>query len=129
MEKQWTNIIKRQEEILTRLETLERRVEKIEKLLRMEELKEEAQVEKPLDVAEMLKLPDNLRKTVLALGELGEATAKEVAAKTGRTRNIESFYLNQLARSNYITKIRRGKKVYFKAEMNEKLLVLLKEII
>ncbi len=68
---------------------------------------------KALDVVALLKLPDHLRKTALALDKLGEGTADDVAKVTGRKRAIESAYLNQLARMGYVIKKRVGKKVVF----------------
>lgn len=62
---------------------------------------------------ELLELPDNLRKTVMAVSELGEATAEEVAEKTTRIRNIESHYLNTLVQMDHLHKKRKGRKVYF----------------
>ncbi|MBS7651274.1 MAG: helix-turn-helix domain-containing protein [Candidatus Bathyarchaeia archaeon] len=70
----------------------------------------------PLDVATLLSLPDHLRKTALALAELGEATATEISKKTGRVRAAESDYLNQLVAKGYVKKKRRGHGVYFYIE-------------
>jgi hypothetical protein len=64
-------------------------------------------------VGELLELPDSLRKSMIAVQELGEATAEETAVKTNRTRSVESIYLNQLVRMGLLQRIRRGKKVYF----------------
>lgn len=67
-----------------------------------------------LSALELLELPDTLRKSVVAIGELGGvATADEVATKTGRVRNLESVYLNQLVRMNRLSKTRKGRKVHF----------------
>lgn len=62
----------------------------------------------------MLKLPDSLRKTMLAMSWLREATTSQVAKITERTRSVESFHLNQLERMGYLVKLRRGKKIYFR---------------
>ncbi|MGQ9639873.1 MAG: helix-turn-helix domain-containing protein [Candidatus Bathyarchaeia archaeon] len=70
----------------------------------------------PLDVATLLSLPDHLRKTALALAELGEATATEISEKTGRVRAAESDYLNQLVAKGYVKKKRKGHGVYFYIE-------------
>lgn len=70
----------------------------------------------PLDVATLLSLPDHLRKTALALAELGEATATEISKKTGRVRAAESDYLNQLVAKGYVKKKRKGHGVYFYIE-------------
>ena len=61
----------------------------------------------------LASLPEHLRKTALAIATVGQATAKQVAAKTGRTRAAESDYLNQLADRGFLKKLRRGRKVYF----------------
>lgn len=63
-------------------------------------------------LVQLLDLPDHLRRTALAIIELGRATASEVAAKTGRARAIESHYLNELVR---LGSVRRegGRPVYF----------------
>lgn len=66
-----------------------------------------------LSFMELLELPDNLRKTLIAVSELGEVTAEEVAEKTGRIRNIESHYLNTLVQMDRLDKKRKGRKVYF----------------
>jgi hypothetical protein len=66
-----------------------------------------------LDVVTLLSLPDNIRKTALALSKLGEATADKVAKETERTRAIESAYLNQLQRMGYINRKRKGHTVVY----------------
>jgi len=70
-----------------------------------------------LDVMTLLSLPDHLRKTATAVCKLGKATADEVADETGRTRAMESAYLNQLVRMGYLRKERVGRKVYFYVEV------------
>ena len=70
-----------------------------------------------LDVMTLLSLPDHLRKTATAVCKLGKATADEVADETGRTRAMESAYLNQLVRMGYLKKERVGRKVYFYVEV------------
>lgn len=66
-----------------------------------------------LSVAILLKLPDHLRKTMVALSKLIEGRADEVASITGRARAIESGYLNQLVRLSYVKKIRKKHQIYF----------------
>lgn len=61
----------------------------------------------------LLKLPDHLRNTMLAMIELKEATANMVAEKTGKARAMESCYLNQLTRMGLLRKKRRQRKVFF----------------
>jgi len=68
---------------------------------------------KALDALALLKLPDHLRKTALAIDKLGEGTADEVASVTGRERAVESSYLNQLVRMGYVRKRRDGRRVVF----------------
>jgi len=67
----------------------------------------------PLDVDALLTLPDHLRRTAMAVGELGSATADQVATQTGRTRAAESDYLNQLVKMGYLKKERKGRTVFF----------------
>ena len=61
-----------------------------------------------------LKLPDSLRRTMLAMEKLKEATTIQVAAETGRSRSVESIHLNQLERMGCLEKFRSRKKIYFK---------------
>lgn len=58
-------------------------------------------------------LPEHLRDTAIAVATVGQSTAEQVAAKTGRTRAAESDYLNQLASRGFLKKERRGRKVHF----------------
>lgn len=62
----------------------------------------------------LLKLPDSLRQTMLAMDKLKEATTSMVAKSTGRSRSVESIHLNQLERMGYIEKFRKGRKVFFR---------------
>jgi len=66
-----------------------------------------------LDISILLRLPDHLRKTMLALAKLVEARADEVADITQRARAIESGYLNQLVRLGYVKKVRKKHQIYF----------------
>ncbi len=66
-----------------------------------------------LDVMALLSIPDHLRKSALAIVRLGKATAADVAEETGRSRAIESAYLNQLVRMGYLKNRREGRTVYF----------------
>ncbi len=70
----------------------------------------------PLDVVTLLSLPDHLRKTAMILCKEDDATAKQVAEKTGRARAVESSYLNQLHTMGYVNKKRKGRDVYFHVE-------------
>ncbi len=70
----------------------------------------------PLDVTTLLSLPDHLRKTALALANLGEATATDLSKETGRVRAVESDYLNQLVSMGLLKKKRKGRDVYFYIE-------------
>jgi len=60
-----------------------------------------------------LMLPDHLKPTMMALQQLGEATAGQVAEKTGITRATTSDYLNQIVRMGYLKKRKVGKVAYF----------------
>lgn len=66
----------------------------------------------PLNVSEqkLLSLPDNLRKSYLVVASKGECCATEVSNLTGRSRALESSYLNQLVRMGWLAK-RRSEKI------------------
>jgi len=70
---------------------------------------------KPIEISEskLLSLPDNLRKTYLIVASEGECTATRVSDMTGRSRAIESNYLNQLVRMGWLTKRRDSKVIHF----------------
>ena len=97
-------LIKTQESVLERLP-------KVEKAISLEGV--------PLDVATLLSLPDHLRKSAMAISELKEATASQVAEKTERVRAAESDYLNQLVSQGHLKKKRKGHDVYFYIEEEE----------
>lgn len=91
----------------------------LEKILR--NLKENSRtlrrIEEKLDTiltpARMIMLPERLRKTMIAVEQLGKATATQVAEKTGRSRATESDNLNQLVRIGYLKKWKVGRTAYF----------------
>ena len=68
------------------------------------------------DMVTLFSLPSALRKTVMALYKLGEATAEDLARETKRLRAVESSAANQLVRMGFLTKRREGRKVYFYIE-------------
>ena len=65
------------------------------------------------DAMALLSLPSSLRKTILALYKIGEATATHLSKETKRRRAVESAYANQLTRLGYLAKKRIGRKTYF----------------
>ena len=68
------------------------------------------------DMMTLLLLPTALRKTVMALYKLGEATAEDLARETKRLRAVESSAANQLVRMGFLAKRREGRKVVFNIE-------------
>jgi DNA-binding transcriptional ArsR family regulator len=67
-----------------------------------------------LDALSYVELPTHLRRSFDALAKIGEeASANEVAEKTGRQRAVESDYLNQLNTMGILIKRRRDRKVMF----------------
>jgi len=97
-----------------RLAEIERRLEALERTVASMNLRSQGALpQSAVGVKELLALPDALRRTLLSLEELREATAEEVAKKSGRTRGIETIYLNQLVRMGYVTRTKRGRKIYF----------------
>ena len=73
----------------------------------------EGKLDRIMVQARAVMFPEHLRPTITALHELGEASASQVAEKTGRTRAAESACLNELFRLGYVKKRRVGKTVYF----------------
>lgn len=71
------------------------------------------------DVMAILNLPLALRKTIMALYKLEEATADDLAKETNRLRAVESAAANELVRMGYIKKRREGRDVYFYIENTE----------
>jgi hypothetical protein len=69
-----------------------------------------------LSPSTLLSLPEHLRKTAIIVCQLGDASAAEVAARSGRARAAESDYLNQLARMGLLKKKRKGRESYFSVE-------------
>ena len=88
------------------LDELRKMNEKLDRMIKIDEgimrglLENRIPVEEPvnlegaLDTMTLLTLPDNLRKTALAMCKLSEATAQDVAGETGRKRAVESALLN-----------------------------------
>jgi len=68
------------------------------------------------DAMTLLSLPRSLRKTVMALYKLKEATAEDLTRETNRLRAVESASANQLVRMGYLKKKREGRRVYFYIE-------------
>lgn len=66
-----------------------------------------------LEVDALLRLPDHLRKTLVAVHGLGVVTADDVAQRTGRARAVESSHLNQLVRMGYLKRMRKSRRVLF----------------
>jgi DNA-binding MarR family transcriptional regulator len=68
-----------------------------------------------LEISEskLLSLPDNLRRTYLIVASKGECSATQVSDLTGRSRPVESCYLNQLVRMGWLTRRRDSKTVNF----------------
>jgi len=105
-------------EIANTLKAMDKKLEKVvhTQTLLLESLskpKPEEPKRTPIDVDALLNLPDHLRKSAMAVGELGSATAEQVGAQTGKTRAAESDYLNQLVKMGYLEKTRKGRSVVF----------------
>ena len=67
----------------------------------------------PLDAITLLSLPDQLRKTALALLKMGKATATGVSIETGRDKTMEGMYLKQLVKMGCLKTEKQGHNVYF----------------
>lgn len=105
------------EKIEQELSIIKERLEEMiilqKEILAIIEEKRTSEVGFELDASLLLRLPDHLRKTMMALAKLTKARAEDVAKITGRARAVESGYLNQLVRMGYVKKTREGHEVYF----------------
>ncbi|MBI2184617.1 MAG: hypothetical protein HYU39_06625 [Thaumarchaeota archaeon] len=102
------------EELLRKIEDLERRLTAVEQTLQQAPPYVYGAGKPSLGSSPLLDLPDALRKTIMSMQSIGEADAQTLATRTGRTRSVENIYLNQLTRLGYLSKVRKGKKVYFR---------------
>ncbi len=70
----------------------------------------------PLEISEseLFLLPDHLRKAYMTVASKGECSAVEASNLTGRSRAIESNYLNQLARMGWLTKHKDSRTTRFR---------------
>lgn len=67
----------------------------------------------PLDVVAILALPENLRKTALAIHRLGRATAMMIARETRGESDVERMHLEQLVEMGYLSREKIAEEVYF----------------
>ena len=62
----------------------------------------------------LIKIPQHLRRTFEVILKMDKkVTAKDVSTETGKSRPLESDYLNQLSDRGVISKLPKGKKVFF----------------
>ena len=62
----------------------------------------------------LLRLPAHLQHTTMILRELGKATATQLSERTGKSRAVESSYLNELMLLGFATKKRIHRVVTYK---------------
>ncbi|HML03040.1 MAG TPA: helix-turn-helix domain-containing protein [Candidatus Bathyarchaeia archaeon] len=98
----------RNEPIYKELLEIRHRLEEIDKKLA-------ARVE-PVSIPEskLFSLPNHLRTSYLVVASKGECCAVEVSCSTGKSRAIESSYLNQLVQTGWLRKRKDGKRLMFR---------------
>jgi predicted transcriptional regulator len=101
-------------EITERIRRVEERLGALEGMIKVLGASPNSSQPRSMNMNDLLALPSSLQKTMLTAQDLKEATSSEVAEKTGRDRTVETIYLNQLTRLGYLSKERRGRKIYFK---------------
>ncbi|MBW2637758.1 MAG: transcriptional regulator [Deltaproteobacteria bacterium] len=101
-------------DVAERLKLIEERLGVLERLVARGSTGTSKALTSTISIDNLLSLPSSLQKTMMAIQELKEGTANEVAEVTERSRSVETIYLNQLARMGYLTRQRRGHRVYFK---------------
>ena len=70
----------------------------------------------PLHISDskLFSLPDHLRRTYIIVASQGECNAIQVSGQTGRSRAVESDYLNQLVRMGWLAKRRNSRTLRFR---------------
>jgi hypothetical protein len=99
--------------ILERIKSIEERLDTLEAMVKIADTTEPKKNQQGINTNTLLTLPSSLQKTVLAVQELGDATATMVSERTKRDRTVENIYLNQLTRLGFLNKERKGRKIYF----------------
>ncbi|MEM2971541.1 MAG: hypothetical protein QW270_03865 [Candidatus Bathyarchaeia archaeon] len=100
------------------LKKLDKTIEEAINQLKTEKARYEY-LSKGFEPSVLLDFPDHLRKTMRAVLELGTGTAEQVSEKTGRSRSLESTYLNQLCTMGYLIRERRGQRVHYKVDFKK----------
>ena len=113
-EKDFNHFLERFKILEDAVKQIQTRVDKLEQTLSLKEVTPQSN-QHVIHEIDFMNLPDSLRKTMIMMAELKEATPEEVALKTNRTRGLENIYLNQLERMSYVEKVKRGKRVYFRS--------------
>ena len=57
-----------------------------------------------IGIADLVDIPDELRKSVIAVMKLGRGTTDQVAKRTGREKSLEKGFLEALVAMNYLRK-------------------------
>ena len=57
-----------------------------------------------IGIADLVELPDELRKSVIAVMKLGRGTLEQIIKRTGRDPNLEGGYLEALVAMKYLLK-------------------------
>lgn len=88
----------------------------------VEQLKRiEGKLDQILVPARVIRLSEHLRPAMMTVQDLGEATADQVAERTGRARGTESGCLNELVRLGLLKKRKVGRIAYFSPAEERKL--------
>ncbi|MHA1300659.1 MAG: hypothetical protein ACTSO9_14675 [Candidatus Helarchaeota archaeon] len=100
--------------ILSEFESLERNCKKMqENLVNVKKIIESfmfKSAEKPksklinIGIADLVDIPDELRKSVIAVMKLGKGTLEEVVKRTTRDKGLEKGYLEALVAMGYLKK-------------------------
>lgn len=67
-----------------------------------------------IEPSKLLALSDHLRKSYMVVATKGECNTDNVSAQTGRSRAIESSYLNQLVALGWLSKRQDHRAVLFR---------------
>lgn len=93
-------------------ERLDKVIEEYFKAKPMYQVSQSTSVQRQGDITQV-QLAPHLAKTYQVVRSKGRVTAVDVSVETGRSRPLESVYLNQLVALGLVSKQRAGRKLYF----------------
>ncbi|MHA1376950.1 MAG: hypothetical protein ACTSRG_01085 [Candidatus Helarchaeota archaeon] len=122
---------KKAESVLSEFESIERSFKKIQnninnvkKIFESFFLKSAGKKQKPklanIGIADLVDIPDELRKSVIAVMKLGRGTLDQVVKRTTRDKGLERGYLEALVAMGYLKKESQDGNVIYRLGMGRR---------